>query len=58
MLNFALFSIAKGGKNAPSMYPALEASILIRNGNLTCKNPKQKALSKYLICRTSYEYLK
>ena len=30
MLNFALSSILKGGKNAFSIYPALKALILIR----------------------------
>ena len=35
MLNFALFSLLKGGKNASSIYRALKVSILIRNDSLT-----------------------
>ena len=63
MLSFASFSIPMGGKNAPFIYPALKALILIRNGSLTpedSKGPKEKTVweQSYLISRTSYEYLK
>ena len=42
MLNFALFSLPKGGKNASSIYPALKAPILIRFDSLTSKESKAK----------------
>ena len=34
MLNLALFSIPKGGKELPSFYLALKAPIFTRNDNL------------------------
>ena len=42
MLNFALFSILKGGKNVPSIYPALKASILIKSDSITSEDYKAK----------------
>ena len=42
MLNFELFLIPNGGKNAPSIHPALKAPILIRNDSLTSKEFKAK----------------
>ena len=45
MLNFALSSIPKGGKNAPFVSPASEAPILIRNDSLTFK----KYLTKHYL---------
>ena len=41
-LNFALSLISNGGKNSPSIYPALKASILIRNDSLTSEESKAK----------------
>ena len=40
MLKLALSLVPKGGKNAPSIYPALKAPILIRNDSLTSKESK------------------
>ena len=57
MLNFALFLILKGGKNAPFNYAALQSPILIRNDSLTSEESKAKPVFKYLKCRTSYKYL-
>ena len=42
MLNFALSLIPKGGKNTPSVYPALKAPILIRYDSLTFEESKTK----------------
>ena len=42
MLNFELSLIPKGGKKAPSIYPALAAPILIRNDSLTSEESKAK----------------
>ena len=42
MSNFALFSILEGGKNAPSIYPALKSPILIRNDSMTSEESKAK----------------
>ena len=42
MLNFALFLIPREAKNAPSIYPALKAPILIRNDSLTSEVSKAK----------------
>ena len=42
MLNFALFLIPKGGKNAPSIYPAFKVPILIRTDSLTSEESKAK----------------
>ena len=42
MLNFALSLIPKGGKRAPSIYPALKGSILIKNDSLTFDESKAK----------------
>ena len=42
MLNFALFSLPKGGKNAYSIFPALKAPSLIRNDSLTSEESKAK----------------
>ena len=42
VLDFTLRSIPKGGKNATSTYPALKASILIRNDSLTSEESKAK----------------
>ena len=36
MVNFAFSLIPKGGKNAPSIYPALKELVLIRKNDLTC----------------------
>ena len=33
---------SQGGKNAPSIYPALKGSILIRNASLTFEESKAK----------------
>ena len=50
MLNFRLFLIPKGGQNAPSIYPALKAPILIRNGSLISEKSKAvKTVFEYLI---------
>ena len=43
MLNFVLSLIAKGDKNARSIYPALEAPILIGNDSLTSEESKAKS---------------
>ena len=58
MLNFALYSMPRGGKNTPFISPALKTPILIRNDSLTSDEFQGKTVVKYLICRTSYEYLK
>ena len=42
MLNFALSLIPKGSKNAPFIYRALKAPILIRNDSLTSEESKAK----------------
>ena len=42
MLNFAMSLIPKGGKNTPSIYPALKSPILIRNDSLTSEVSKAK----------------
>ena len=42
LLNFALPLIPKGGKNAPSIYPALKAPILIKNDSLTSEESRAK----------------
>ena len=44
VLDFALSEIPKGGKNSPFIYPALNASILIRNDSLTSEKSKAKKL--------------
>ena len=44
MLNFAMFSIPKGDKNASSVCPALKAPILIRNDSLTSEEFKAKTV--------------
>ena len=41
VLNFALSFIPKGGKNAPSIFPALKAPVSISNG-LTSEESKAK----------------
>ena len=43
MLNFALFSLPKRGKNVSSTHPALKAPILIRNDSLTSEESKAKS---------------
>ena len=48
-LNYALSSILKGGKNAPSIYPTFKVYIMIRYDNLAFKELKEKTASKYLI---------
>ena len=53
MLNFALSLIPKGGKNAPSVCPALKAPILIRNDSLTSEESKAENRFKCFICRMS-----
>ena len=40
MLNSALSSIPKEGKNASSIYPALKVPLLIRNDSLTSEKFK------------------
>ena len=40
MQNFAFSLIPKGGKNAPSIYSALKAPILIRNDSITSEESK------------------
>ena len=40
MLNFALSSTVKGGKNAPFISPASEAPILIRDDSIILGNIK------------------
>ena len=42
LLNFALSFIPKGGKNAPSIYLALEVLIQIQNDSLTSEESKAK----------------
>ena len=42
MLNFALSLIPRGGQNAPFIYPALKAPILIRNDSLTSEETTAK----------------
>ena len=42
MLNFALSSISKRGKNAPSIYNTLKASVFIRNDSLTAEESTAK----------------
>ena len=44
MLYFALSLIRKGGKNTPSIYPGLEAPILVRNNRLTSEESQSKKL--------------
>ena len=46
MLNFALSLISKGVKNAPSIYRALKAPILIRNYSLIL-SPEQKIKNEF-----------
>ena len=57
MLNFALSSIPKKGKNAHLTSPASEATNLIRNDSLSSEEYETKNC-KYLKCRTSYNDLK
>ena len=45
MLNFELSLILKGGKKAPSIYPALKEPILIRNDSRTSEESKTKNCS-------------
>ena len=54
MLNFELYSIPKGEKLHPSIYPALQSPILIRNDSLISEESKAKTM----VYRTSHEYLK
>ena len=42
MLNFTLSLIPKGGKNVPSIYPALKTPIVIRNDSLTSEESNAK----------------
>ena len=56
MLNITFSSIAKEGKNVPSIYPAFNVPILIRNDSLTSEESKAKNCFKYLICRMSFEH--
>ena len=54
-----VFYFQRKQKNAPSIYPALKAPSVIRDDSLTSEKSKaKKALCEYLLCRTSYEYLK
>ena len=46
MLNFAMSSVPKGGKNIPSIYPPLKAPILIRNDSLTSEESTARNLNR------------
>ena len=48
MLNFAMYSVPKGGKNVASIYLALKAPILIRNDILTSEESKARTVYRYL----------
>ena len=54
MLTVALSPIRKVGKNAPFISPASEIQILIRN----YRSREQETVDKYVISRTTYDYLK
>ena len=43
MLNFALSSIPKRGKNASSIYPAFNVRIFVRNNGLTSEESEAKS---------------
>ena len=43
MLRTKLYSVPKGGENAPFLSPASEAPILVRNESLTYKEYKTKS---------------